>query len=586
MGSKAPTALLSKSSENRQQLLTGDVVNRSQSGRPLVTEGMRAPQARKSNGGELKANQTGAVPPAQLSLVVPSLTFGTLDTPNQGQSDLHPPKPATSQDALESVGDEYLDLVNQSAGFASFSANPGNRSGNLDREALSGSHSPVPAIQQGFSVAANRAETPVVAPEKADLQAGARALSEPSTSGREAAGRGSNETGIAPQNEGAASDFSGVASRNQTDSIASSGLEARAKVAGGGAFFAQAGAARPQTHGSEGVSIKVADHPDQAGSPADPAGSVDNNPFSIGSPASVVSQSMPPTSGMRISQDMMPAIATAGDPSTVLPQISAPASLLNGEPQLSELNDSQSIHESPGAMKPGTGKTARIQIPAAQGSGSGEPASSAFALHATAATASVTGSDAFGLARDPSSVQAANGTAAGVGTSPAQAQGASTTHQTFAALDNLDLSPTLNWAHAGTRHAEAGFEDPALGWIGVRADQIGGGVHAIVVPATAEAALALGPQMAGLNAHLAESHTPLASLFLGSTGGAEGGAGSDQSFNQSAGQNHAQSNSQDAHISPTEGIGARTSVVSAARPAQEILPGLLEHQANHISVMA
>jgi hypothetical protein len=56
----------------------------------------------------------------------------------------------------------------------------------------------------------------------------------------------------------------------------------------------------------------------------------------------------------------------------------------------------------------------------------------------------------------------------------------------FAALDQEHAGPPGTWIHAGAHHAEAGYLDPALGWIGVRADAAATGVHAALVPASAE----------------------------------------------------------------------------------------------------
>jgi hypothetical protein len=70
------------------------------------------------------------------------------------------------------------------------------------------------------------------------------------------------------------------------------------------------------------------------------------------------------------------------------------------------------------------------------------------------------------------------------------------------------------WVHAGMRRAEAGFEDPALGWIGVRAQLDASGVHAALVPGSAAAAQSLGSHLAGLNTYLVEHHAPVDSLTL------------------------------------------------------------------------
>jgi len=77
---------------------------------------------------------------------------------------------------------------------------------------------------------------------------------------------------------------------------------------------------------------------------------------------------------------------------------------------------------------------------------------------------------------------------------------------TFAALDAETASPPTTWIQAGSRRAEAGYQDPALGWVGVRAQSDGSGVHAAVVPGSAEAAGALNGHLTGLNAFMVEHH--------------------------------------------------------------------------------
>ena len=119
-------------------------------------------------------------------------------------------------------------------------------------------------------------------------------------------------------------------------------------------------------------------------------------------------------------------------------------------------------------------------------------------------------------------------------------ESAITPHQTFEALDRTGNGPSASWVHTSSQRAEAGFQDPVLGWIAVRADQGGGGVHATVVPSTAEAAESLGSQMAGLTAHLAESHAQVASLSLGTSDHGNTSTAAGQSFNQSAGRERPQ----------------------------------------------
>jgi len=116
--------------------------------------------------------------------------------------------------------------------------------------------------------------------------------------------------------------------------------------------------------------------------------------------------------------------------------------------------------------------------------------------------------------------------------------------EAFATLDTASAPVATTWIRAGTQRAEAGYQDPALGWVGVRADLSGGGVHAQLVPGSTDAAQALGSHLAGLNAYLAEHHTPVETLTLaapesGSSGLSGQGAG--EGTQQGAGQQSAQS---------------------------------------------
>jgi hypothetical protein len=77
----------------------------------------------------------------------------------------------------------------------------------------------------------------------------------------------------------------------------------------------------------------------------------------------------------------------------------------------------------------------------------------------------------------------------------------------FRLLDDPHSAPTPSWIHAGTHHAEAGYLDPVLGWVRVRADSLASGMHAALVPSSPEAAQVLGSHLAGLNAYLSEHHT-------------------------------------------------------------------------------
>ena len=107
----------------------------------------------------------------------------------------------------------------------------------------------------------------------------------------------------------------------------------------------------------------------------------------------------------------------------------------------------------------------------------------------------------------------ANGQQLSLATPPAHAAGING-HDPFAALDAETTSPGTSWIHAGAHRAEAGYLDPSLGWVGVRAQAGGGGVHATVLPGSAEAAQALSGHLSGLNTYLAEHHGEAATVTM------------------------------------------------------------------------
>lgn len=144
--------------------------------------------------------------------------------------------------------------------------------------------------------------------------------------------------------------------------------------------------------------------------------------------------------------------------------------------------------------------------------------------------------DASTLMRDPAGGGTINGNAHGgtvafTGIAAKEASG-----ETFAALDAETTPGAPTWIHAGLQRAEAGFQDPALGWVGVRADLSAGGVHASLVPDSTDAAQTLGGHLAGLNSYLAEQHAPVETVTLAAPEGRWAGPVGDQGANQ--GMNH------------------------------------------------
>jgi len=149
-----------------------------------------------------------------------------------------------------------------------------------------------------------------------------------------------------------------------------------------------------------------------------------------------------------------------------------------------------------------------------------------------------------GLARDLAGMRANAPGSNGAAEPPRGASGAPGAHDSFAALDAEAGAGGPSWIHAGAHRAEAGFQDPALGWVGVRADASGGSIHASLVPASADAAVALGGQMAGLSAHLAERHTQVETLTVARPEGQGREAGMTQSGNEGTHQGSGQGSGQ------------------------------------------
>ena len=163
--------------------------------------------------------------------------------------------------------------------------------------------------------------------------------------------------------------------------------------------------------------------------------------------------------------------------------------------------------------------------------------------------------------------------------------------ETFAALDAGAAQVKPTWVHAGVQHAEAGFQDPSLGWVAVRADASGGGgVHAELVPSSGAAAQALGTHLAGLNAYLAEHHTPVETLTLAAP---EGGGARADSAGQGMQQGPGEQTGQQAGSGSQSGPDASPAALPAAASELTVLRAELDgnapearSQGMHISVMA
>ena len=211
-------------------------------------------------------------------------------------------------------------------------------------------------------------------------------------------------------------------------------------------------------------------------------------------------------------------------------------------------------------------------------------------IGAHVAVAQNTGMETSSLARDPASAHGTANTPATIGGSTAGP--APSPQETFAALDAGSSVGAPSWVHAGGRQAEAGFEDPALGWVGVRADLSGGSVHAALVPGSSEAAQALSGHLAGLSTYLSEQHTAVATVTMAAPGNGGIEAGPDQSpgqgMNQGMQQNASERGEQSPAAVPQPGVGAGVSSADSATQANGIdaTAYARDGRGTHISVMA
>jgi hypothetical protein len=135
------------------------------------------------------------------------------------------------------------------------------------------------------------------------------------------------------------------------------------------------------------------------------------------------------------------------------------------------------------------------------------------------------------LARAPAGVTEASGRPGGwvdAAHAAGKESNALTGEETFARLDAESPSQSIHWVQAGAHRAEAGYLDPNLGWVGVRAETSGGGVHAALLPGSPEAAQVLGTHLSGLNAFLAQQHGPHATATMAAPEDGRSGVGAQQ----------------------------------------------------------
>jgi len=205
----------------------------------------------------------------------------------------------------------------------------------------------------------------------------------------------------------------------------------------------------------------------------------------------------------------------------------------------------QSTEVSPIVDKPGSASGAKLStsnaVRAIRKTGSVD----SVQMASTQGQSSSTVADASAVARDVADAHKAVSTSSETAGTSAVSQAGSSSSETFAALDAGSSAGSPAWIHAGAQRAEAGFQDPTLGWVGIRANTSGGGVHAQLVTDSTDAAQALSSQLTGLSAYLAEHRTPVETLTLTASDGGSAGWGSDQSAGQGMQQNPGQQSGQE-----------------------------------------
>ena len=194
--------------------------------------------------------------------------------------------------------------------------------------------------------------------------------------------------------------------------------------------------------------------------------------------------------------------------------------------------------------------------------------------------------------RDPAGF--AGTTGAGTQFPASTTNGGGSANDAFAAIDEGTANSSHTWVHAGAQRAEAGFEDPDLGWIGVRADTSGGGIHAALIPGSADASQALGGHLAGLNTYLADRHTPVDTLTVAEFDSRSSGSGPGQQGGETMQHGAGRGDGQSAYSEAQSGIrisppGIAATVSSDPSPQAAGSDSIYDTQrpgSMHISVMA
>jgi hypothetical protein len=142
-------------------------------------------------------------------------------------------------------------------------------------------------------------------------------------------------------------------------------------------------------------------------------------------------------------------------------------------------------------------------------------------------------------------------------------------------------------AHSSARSVAVGVEDPAHGWIEVRAQGAAGQVSASLSAASPEAHAALRAQLPGMAAYLAEREVGVRSLGMGAeAGGFTGHAGAGSNPGSNPGSNSSSNSSSDPGPHPGAGRPRSAFRAGAAGVAAESAPPGGDSAARLLSVRA
>ncbi len=163
----------------------------------------------------------------------------------------------------------------------------------------------------------------------------------------------------------------------------------------------------------------------------------------------------------------------------------------------------------------------------------------------------------------------------------------------FKSLDGESSSnSSVRWVHAGAQQAEAGFDDPALGWVSVRAHAGSGGVHPALIPSSGDAAQVLAGHLAGLNSFLANRAAGVGDVTVASPESGASGTGTQAGSGQGSSDQQRENPAQQATPSMRAYAGGIDRSASSASRQQELSLGtgnsaaaLQDSSETYISVM-